>query len=223
MPPTHPLASVLFSKVRREVLGLLWGHPDRGFYLREIVDLTGLGVGHIQRELKQLTDAGILRRSTQGRHVYYQADPACPVFDELRGIVRKTLGAAGLLREALASARIPAVVAFVYGSVARGDDKQSSDLDLIVIGDATLRHVADAVRSIERKVSREINPTVYPPREFRSKLEAGNHFLKTVMKGEKVFVVGGPRELRALLEERLDPQARDVARRDRQPLHDRRP
>lgn len=221
VPHTDALAPVLFSKARREVLGLLFGHPDRGFYLREIVELTGLGVGHVQRELRQLTDGGIVRRTTQGRHVYFQADPACPVFEELRSIVRKTLGATALLREALSASPISA--AFIYGSVARGEEKQASDLDLMVIGDATLRQIADAVRPVEREIGREINPTVYPAHEFRSKLAAGNHFLKTVIMGEKVFVVGGPRELRALLEERLDPQARGVARRDRQPVRHRRP
>jgi len=91
------------------------------------------------------------------------------------------------------------MVAFIYGSVARGRERQASDLDLMVIGHLTFGEVADAIGGAEAQLHRPINPTVYPVREFRDKLSAGHHFLKTVVKGEKVFVVGGEHELGSLL------------------------
>lgn len=181
------------------MLGLLYGHPDQAFYLRQIVDLTRLGVGQVQREVGQLSAAGIIRREVRGRHVYFQADPTCPIFDELRGIVTKTLGGVAVLRRALESLRDRIAVAFIYGSVASGEERQASDLDLMVIGDLTFGEVADVIRDAEAELHRPINPTVYPVQELRAKFTAGHHFLRTVVKGGKAFVVGDEHELGSLL------------------------
>lgn len=195
---TDPLSATLFSRARQGVLGLLYGHPDEAFYLRQIVELTRLGIGQVQREVKLLTAAGIIRREIRGRHVYFQADSSCPIFEELRGIVSKTVGGAARLRRALDPLRHRIAVAFIHGSVARGEERQGSDLDLIVVGKATFAEVADAIRDAEADLQRPINPTVYPVREYRDKLRAGNHFLQTVMKGRKVFVLGDEHELGSL-------------------------
>lgn len=194
------VAASLFPKSRRAVLGLLYGQPDRAFYLRQIVDLSGLGVGHVQRELKRLVEGGIILRSEQGRHVYFQANEHCPVYAELRGIVTKTVGAVVVLREALAPLADRIVAAYVYGSVARGEDRHASDLDLMVIGDATFGEVVAAIRPAEPKLHRNINPTVYPVNEFAQKLAARHHFITTVMNRDKLFVVGDADELARLFE-----------------------
>ncbi|MBI4600829.1 MAG: nucleotidyltransferase domain-containing protein [Planctomycetes bacterium] len=193
-----PLASTVFSKARSAVLGLLYGHADEAFYLREIVERTGLGIGQVQREVKQLSEAGILRREARGRHVYFQADPTCPIFEELRSITTKTIGAAASLRRSLRSLRDRIAVAFVYGSVARGEEQHSSDLDLMVIGEVTFGEVTKVIRAAERQLHRSVNPTVYPVREFREKLLAGHQFLNAVVKGKRIFVIGDEHELGAL-------------------------
>ncbi len=192
------LATILFSKARRAVLGLILSHPDRAFYLREIVTLTGLGVGHLQREFEQLTAAGIIRRFEQGRHVYFQADQTCPIFHELRGIVRKTVGVADELRRALLPLRDRVRAAFIYGSVARGEENSASDLDLMVIGDVTLAEVVEALRGSEAFLLRPVNPTVYPEKEFHAKLVAKQHFLTKVMDREKLMLIGDVDDLAAL-------------------------
>src|ERR1051326_6482921 len=84
---TDQLSSVLFSKTRRAVLALLYGHPEQAYYLRQIARQTRAGLGAVQRELQRLTAAGILRRQAQGMEVYYQANPACPVFPELHTLI----------------------------------------------------------------------------------------------------------------------------------------
>jgi predicted nucleotidyltransferase len=156
-------------------------------------------MGQVQRELAHLSAAGIIRREARGRHVYFQADRGCPIFDELRGIVTKTLGGAALLRGSLEPSRDRIAVAFIHGSVARREEHEGSDLDLLVIGEITLGEIAPLIRGVEARIHRRIHPTVYPPAEFRAKLAAGNHFLKTVVKGEKVYVAGDERELGSLL------------------------
>lgn len=210
-----PLADALFGKNRQAVLGLLYGHPDEQFYLREIVRAAGRGVGAIQRELQELTAAGIVCRAARGRHVFFQANHACPVFDELRAMVLKTAGVAAVLRGALAPLGEAVQLAFVFGSVAAGSQRQASDLDLLVVGTASFTDVVGALSTAQERLRREINPAVYPPGEFRTKLAAGHHFLKTVLAGAKVFVIGGEHELAKLAEQPLAHSARGDAAGDR--------
>ena len=192
------VASTLFPKSRRAVLGLLLSHPDRAYYLREILTITGLGNGHLQRELDRLVEVGIIRRFKQGRHVYFQAESRCPIFDELRGIVIKTFGAADTIRQALSPLRDQIRVAFIFGSVARGEEHSASDVDLMIIGDLALADAVKAIRDVEQTLRRSVNPTVYPPKEFTSKLAKGNHFLTKVTNGDKLMLIGDDDDVRAL-------------------------
>jgi predicted nucleotidyltransferase len=130
--------------------------------------------------------------------VYFQANRQCPIYVELRGIVTKTVGAVAVLREALAPIAGRIVAAFIYGSVARGEEQQSSDLDLLVVGDVTFAEVVGAIRTAEPTLHRSINATVYPPGEFSAKLAARHHFITSVMKHDKTFVVGDIDELGSL-------------------------
>jgi len=192
------LSAALFGQTRRAVMALLYGHPDEAYYLRQLVRSAGLGLGAVQREVKRLTAVGILRRTVRGHQVYYQANPECPVFAELKGLVVKTAGVADVLREALAPLASRIRVAFIYGSVARLQQKNASDVDLMVVGEVSFGDVVSTFRTAQELVQREINPTVYPPAEFRSKLKARHHFLSSVLSNEKVFVIGDEHELARL-------------------------
>ncbi len=195
---TDFLLATLFPGSRRMVLGLLMAQPDRAYYLREIAELTRLSVGHLQRELDRLVQAGIIRRFRQGRHVYFQADPTCPIFGELRGIVTKTVGVAGALRQALLPLRKRIRAAFIFGSVARREDHSASDVDLLVIGQVRFAEVVDLVRPVEQSVGRPVNPTVYPVEEFSSKLAAGHHFVSKVVGCDKIMLLGDESDVTAL-------------------------
>ena len=192
------LASTLFPKSRRAVLGLLLSHTDQAFYLREIAEITGLGLGHLQRELDRLEKSGIIHRFKRGRHVFFQANPACPIFDELRGIVIKTMGVAESLRQVLLPLRERICLAFIFGSVARRQENSASDVDLMVVGDVSLAEVVDVIRGIEQDVGRPVNPTVYPREEIAAKLAAGHHFVTRVVEGEKLMLIGDEDDLKAL-------------------------
>jgi predicted nucleotidyltransferase len=192
------LSKALFPGARGQILGLVFGTPDRAFYLREIAKHTSLAIGQVQRELARLSMAGILRRFHQGRHVYFQANPRCPIYHELRGIVAKTVGVAGAVRSALAPIADQIAIAFLFGSVARHEENHESDLDLMVIGDTTFAAVVASVRTAEPVVQREIHPTVYPASEFGVKFRDGNYFVRSVANAEKIFLIGDDYELREL-------------------------
>ena len=192
------LSSILFTKTRRSVLSLLYGHTDESFYLRQIVRVTGSGLGPVQRELKQLTDVGIIRRTERGHQVYYQANVASPVFKELKSLITKTAGVAECLQSALSTFSTRITIALVYGSVARGEDNQRSDIDLLVVGNVAFSEVVKALHGAQETLGREINPTVYPVDEFRSRIAEDHYFVRDILSGPKIFVIGDENDLKRL-------------------------
>lgn len=201
---TSSLSAALFGRTKRDVLGLFFGRPDEAFYLRQAAELTGISPGTLQRELRRLSDAGILKRSSHGRQIYYQADRACPVFEELRGLVVKTVGVLGALQSALAGLGDRVSLAFIFGSLARGEERSASDVDLLIVGTASFDEIVAAVATAEKSLGREINPTVYTAEELRRKLAEGHHFVRSVVSGPKLFLIGGEHDVARLARGTVD-------------------
>jgi predicted nucleotidyltransferase len=194
------LCSGLFGKTRQAVLALLYGRADSSFYTKQILDAVKIGRGTVQRELKNLTDTGIIIREVQGRQVYYRANARCPIFNELKSIVRKTFGVADVIRRSLATKADTVRVAFIFGSVARNDDDRKSDIDVMVVGSISFGDVVSLLSPAEEKLGREVNAVVYPTAEFKKKVKEDHHFVSTVLENEKVFLIGDEGELRRLAE-----------------------
>ena len=185
----------LFGKTRQALLSLFFTRADEAHLQESLIRLAALGRGTVQRELEFLARAGIVRRTVRGRQVYFQANPDCPIYSELRGLIVKTVGVADALRVALAPLAERIRVAFIYGSIARGAERRASDVDAMVIGDVAFAEMAEAFAGAQKEIGREVNASVYPPAEFRAKLAAKHHFLRSVLKGEKIFLIGDEREL----------------------------
>jgi predicted nucleotidyltransferase len=194
------MARLLFGTTRREVLALMLGRPDERFHFRAILRTLGGGSGAVQRELKQLVEAGLIQRQAEGHQVYYSANRDSAIFPELQSILEKTAGAVDVLRRSLASlvARGNIQAAFIYGSVAVGAQKSGSDVDLFILGTATLADVVPGLRQAEARLGREVNPTIYPLKEFRARVKEGSHFLSRVLAGPKLFIAGDEDELAAV-------------------------
>jgi predicted nucleotidyltransferase len=191
------LANVLFGKGRGAILALLYGHPDQSFYYRQITrQLNRVSVGTLQRELETLSRLGLIDRSTVGKQVFYRANRNHPVFPELRALVAKTVGAIAVLRSALVPMADRISLAFIYGSMARQDERAESDIDLLIIGQVTLEDLLARVGDVEASLGRAVNPTVYSVAEFKTRLASGNHFLNSVVRGAKLFLIGDEDELR---------------------------
>lgn len=188
------LGTLLLGKTRLSILSLLLPQPDRRLYLREIVRITGAGQGAVQRELEKLTRVGILTKRREGNLTYYQANRMSPVLDDLRGLVEKTAGIPGAVRSALLPLADSIDHAFLYGSLARGEERGTSDIDLMVIGEASFLDVVSAVSPLQETLGREVNPTVFTQAEFRQRMEEGDHFVTHVMREGKTDLIGGDRE-----------------------------
>jgi predicted nucleotidyltransferase len=189
------LADLLFGRTRGALLALLYGRADQSFYTRQIAREVDASVGAVQRELENLSKVGLIVRKSVGSQVFYQANRGAPIFREMQALVNKTVGIFSILRAALQPLSKRIVVAFVYGSVAREEETTQSDVDLMVVGKATLDEVLTRLSPVEKTIGRPINPTVYSVAEFKSKIVGGNHFLNAVVKGQKVFLVGDDDEL----------------------------
>jgi predicted nucleotidyltransferase len=218
-----PAGAALFGATRQAVLRLLFGHTDQRFYQRQIIRSVRLGSGTVQRELQQLVGAGILARTVEGRQTYFQASRACPVFEELRGLIRKTFGVAEVLQRGLAVLGAKIQLAFVYGSMATGGETSRSDVDVMVVGEKlSMDDVVPALADAQRDLAREVNPSVYRTAEFCRKLAQGQHFLSSVVSGPKIFLIGDENELAGLAQVRMAPGAQDKPARNRRPLRRRR-
>ncbi|MCM2252719.1 MAG: nucleotidyltransferase domain-containing protein [Ramlibacter sp.] len=191
------LASALFGSTQQRVLGLLFGQPDRSFYATELIALARAGSGAVQRELGRLAQSGLVTVRPVGNQKHYQANPASPIYEELCGIARKTVGIAEPLRAALAPIRDQIRAAFVFGSVAKQTDHAASDIDLMIISDSL--DYADtilALQPVAAGLGREINPIIYTPKELAKRVKDDNGFVGRVLSQPKVWLFGGEDDLR---------------------------
>lgn len=192
------IAGALFSTVQQRLLALLFGHPETSFYTSEIIRTLQSGNGAVTRELARLEASGLILAGKIGNQKHYRANRRAPIFEELYGIVQKTVGLAGPLRQALAPFMPSIHAAFVYGSMAKGNDTARSDIDLMVISERlTYSDLFTALTEAEKILMRPVNPTLLSPEEWAQKRRDGNSFLERVAAQPKIFIVGAPEDLGA--------------------------
>lgn len=185
------IAGALFTATQQRLLSLLFGQPARSFLASELIRLTGSGSGAVQRELKRLVSSGLITVTRLGRQKHHQANPDSPVFPELLGLVRKTVGLAEPIREALEPLVDRIKLALIYGSVAKGVDGADSDIDLLVVGnEVMLEDLYSVLSPVEAALDRQVSPTLYTEQEFAERKVAGSAFLKRVLEGETLLLVG---------------------------------
>lgn len=188
------------SKARVDILKLFLFNPEDTFYQRQISKLTGQSIRAVQREVARLQELGIIEKSIEGNRIYYKVNKNCPIFKELKNILFKTVGIAEVLKKNLKNNNIQ--VAFIYGSYARGKENLQSDIDLMVIGKISSRELSRLLSKPKKELMREINYVVFSPEEFKKRVKQKDHFLNSVLKEEKIFIVGDTNELGAIIKSR---------------------
>lgn len=195
---TNQPIELMFGAYRRKLLAVLLMRPEEDFHVRELGRMAGIPAGSLHRELRALAAAGLLVSRRQGNQVRYRANRSCPIFEELAGIFRKTIGLSGVIRDALQEWSEMIELAFVFGSVAAGREHVSSDVDLLIIGDISLVDAVNALAPIHERLGREINPVVMTTAEFISQQETGGRFASCVISEPKIFVLGNEDDLAQL-------------------------
>ena len=193
------MIKALFPKTKREILGLLFSHPDEAFYRNQIIRKIGGGRNPVVNALEKLTNARILLAERRGKEIFYSVNRQCPIFKDLQAIITKTIGVADVLKKALASIQ-GIEVAFIYGSFAKGKQMRSSDVDVMLIGNITFSTVSKSLMEPQLVLNREINPSVFNKNEFRERILTKDHFITSVLKEEMIFLVGDENDLRNLAE-----------------------
>jgi predicted nucleotidyltransferase len=184
------LTKLFGSRVRAKVLSWLLCHPDERFFVRQLKPILGEDATHIGRELARLEKPGIVTKEASGNRTYYQANAACPIFPELRGLVLKTVGLGDVVREALTPLGGGIRAAFVYGSMASGEAGPGSDVDLLVVGDVDEMALHRAVGEAEKVLARTVNYTLLSGAEFRRRRREKGGFLARVLRGPKIAILG---------------------------------
>lgn len=168
---------------------MFFNNPDEKFYLREIARHIGKDAAGIKRELDTLVKIGLLGREKRGVQKYYFADKNSPIFGEMKGLIFKTTGAQGSIKAALS--RLKGLqTAFIYGSYAKGAEKEDSNINLMVIGQVNITELNDVVMGLEEKLKREIDYLVFDEQEYRKRKEAKDPFIRDIVKGKKIFLTG---------------------------------
>lgn len=205
------IAHHLLGQTRSRVLSALLLHPERALHVRELARVAQTSPGSLHRDLRTLSDLGLLIRQDVGRQVTYQANAQSPVFAELAGLLRKTAGLADVLREALAPLGEAVVMAFIYGSMADGTERSGSDVDVMVLGDAGFADVTLALTNTTQALGREVNPTPMPTADFARRWAVGDGFARSVVAGPRIWIKGGEDDFAELVAHRET----ESAQRDR--------
>jgi predicted nucleotidyltransferase len=190
-PASTSMADALFSGTRQKILGFLFGQPETTFTLGELIERAQAGSGAVQREVARLVASGLVREEGKVRSRLYQANPDAPIFEELCGIARKLFGPEALIREALKPLQDRLQVALLYGSVAKGEDRAGSDIDVLIVSDELLlEDIYAALTEAERALGRQISPTIYNRDEFSQRRNANSPFLADVLGGDYRVLLG---------------------------------
>ncbi|MFT5396476.1 MAG: putative nucleotidyltransferase [Gammaproteobacteria bacterium] len=193
------LGDVLFTKTQQRVLGLLYGNPGKTFYLNELVRLAGVGKGSVNRELIRMLNAGLLTKDKVGNQNHFQANKECPIYHELLVLVRKTFGIVDVIKQALLPLEDEIDFAFVYGSIAKGEENAKSDIDLMIVTSSLeYTDVINSLMDVEKSLGRPINPTLYTSKQIKNKLKSKNAFISRVMEQDKLWIKGSQDDIKGI-------------------------
>jgi predicted nucleotidyltransferase len=191
------IEKIFGSRIRAKILGWLFTHPDESFFVRQMAMIVEEDPTNVSREMARLEEMGILRSKRNGNLKHFQTNQECPFFNELKGLVLKTSGVAGQIRDSLD--KIAGIeLAFIYGSYAKGEEKADSDVDLLIIGDVDMGRLDSHLGKLEKLLGREINYLLYSRDEFKTKKKAKDGFVTDVLRGKKIMLFGAENGLQAL-------------------------
>lgn len=194
------LNKLFSSKTRVEILKLFLFNTNNSFYQRQISNLTAQSIRGVQREVDKLNRIGLIEKSIQGNRIYYKVNKKCPIVEDLKNIFFKSVGIAEVLRDNFKEKGIK--VAFIYGSYAKGEESLLSDIDLMVIGDISSKELSSILSKPKKELMREINYAVFSLNEFINKAMQKDHFINSVLKDKKIYIIGSEDELKRLIKSR---------------------
>ena len=196
-----PVMDYIFNKTKQKVFSAILLNPDKWWYLTDLAKHLRTTPSSLQRELAGLKEADVLLSKKDGNRVYYKANEDCPFLEDLQGLLIKTIGIADHITQVLNEFKSKIEFAFIYGSVAKKEEISKSDVDLCVIGITKLSEISPKLSKIEKKLMREVNPSIYSKNEFTKKLKNQNHFIKEIITDKKIFLIGKENEFNKIFKQ----------------------
>jgi DNA-binding transcriptional ArsR family regulator len=188
------LKDLVISRVRVKILTLFLLSPNEMFYVRQVVRATKEEINAVRRELSHLQRAGLLKSEPRGNRLYYYVRKDYPLYFQLLEIINKTSGLGGEInRNRRKLGKI--TFALLSGKFIRHIKRRKNEIDLLVVGDIVIAELEKIVRSAEKKYNREINFTVMRENEFGFRKKRNDPFVKSIVNGSRVMIVGDEVEL----------------------------
>ena len=203
----NPLLKLFANPTLVEILSLFFLTPEEEFYQSELAKKTQKGLIQVQRAMKILEEIGLVSSIRRGRMIYYKAVKNHPAFDDLKRLFLKTISLGESIQQALLPFHSNIKLAFIFGSIARGNESIDSDIDLFIITEVSLREIAKVLGPLSKTVQRELNPVVFEPSEFQNKVSKNDHFLLEVLQAPKLWIIGYDRLLKQMLKGRQAKKA----------------
>lgn len=184
------------SKARQRLLAFYFTNPAARHHLRDLAQRLGIDPSNLSKELGRLEHEGLFRSEVSGRQKYFQLNRKYPLFDEMRRVVAKTIGAPSAIAQSLT--KIDGIEeASLFGSFARNQQDAASDIDVLIIGAPPEQTLAQAMRKLEQQLGREINYTVLTPKEFALRRARKDAFLENVWHNKRVPLIARHEETEA--------------------------
>lgn len=193
---TSILSDLFGSKLRAKVVAWIFTHPDEHYFVRQLTAILKEDATNVSRELARLARMSIVTCEQVGRQKHYRANRQCAIFNELHSLALKTAGLADILRSELSQFGEQLVLAFIYGSMASGNDTASSDIDLMIVGSMDELKLHRAISNAETRLARQINYTLMSPAEFKRHKQDRDSFITDILAKPEILVTGSADELR---------------------------
>jgi len=190
------MINILKSKLRAELLAFYFSRPSAELYLNELARAINVDPMNLSRELSRLEKDNIFISRKSGKQKYYKLNKNYLFYNELKSIVAKTVGVESSLVEIL-KGELAIKFCFIYGSYATGADKAGSDIDLFIIGPASVMDsVVEKISGLEKKIGREINYRFFTETDFKKAIAEKNSFVLNIIKNKKIFLIGNEKDFR---------------------------
>jgi len=192
---TSKMDRLFGSKTRVTLLSKLMMNSDKSFYIRELSRELNIPYSMLYREEKNLVSLGILNEERKGKVTLVSVNRDLPYFAELKSLMIKTVGLGDLMRRELLELK-GIRYALIYGSFASGEESESSDVDLLIIGNVNEGKVLASISRIEKGVRREINYILWSEEEFTKRVKSRHHLLRDIVSKPLIMMIGEEDEFR---------------------------
>ncbi len=183
------LSDLIISKVRVKLLKIFLGNVRGLYYVRELTRMTKEEINAIRRELENLLKVGLLQSEKRGNRLYYSVKTNYHLYPELVALVTKSTGVGKIVTKSRNKLGFVKYL-FVTQKLARGLERKSEDVDLLIVGKIIMPQVAVLTKSIEKLLNTEINYSCMTEDEFNYRKSHQDPFITKVLLQPKVRLIG---------------------------------